>query len=621
MNHSASDLATSRHRERWLHHPVIGDPSWDSFEREAGNPVHTGKPPFLWPVNGFLFRDPRSGRWYAYISLYPRGYWPPGGTLCLRERTDGGWEEVGIVLQGDARSFDGDGKRPGGTVDVSIVYEGGKYHMLYGWADPANERGGIAYAWAERPEGPFHRAPYPIHEDTHQKPLLGRYVRAYASTLVRRRTDWLILHMMNTPHNAGGTWALACMTSRHPDRDYTPPRLLLYPQSDIFHPPLAEFFPAFVHRGYVYAPATSVALNRTFQVLFRAPVEKAHLPEAWQIVQYGSLWHAEDHPWEAQGIWGQTFAGQVAPDGTLRVLFPSKTARDIGTISLARRKWTQPFREGFVLSAPRGATVAVLRRQYPTFCLNASARSNGAWALCWQCANPLGPSHHLADSTLHPLMRRSRAEWRLKGDGWQLVRIDSNSEVVEIASGSTRLTPNQEVKLHVQQEPSQVNLSINGQRVWAGNLPAEPGRLELLAEPGTWLQVTRFEVAGAFHPSTEYWLATEGLAGAASAPEEWKPVQDEHFRYGAGFVSATPDARAKWNFWGRIFRLYAPRSPRYGKCEVVIDGEARLAVDLHSSKEEPSSVVVERELATGYHAVAVRPLEGVIPCDGIEVTY
>ncbi len=619
MNRSTSDLAKSRHRDQWLHHPILGDPSWDSFQREPGNPVYIGKEPYLWPVNGFLFRDPPSGRWYAYISLYPRGYWPPGGTLCLRERANGGWEEVGIILQGDAQSFDGDGKRSGGTVDVSIVYESGRYHMVYGWADPANERGGIAYAWAERPEGPFHRAPNPIHEDTYQKPLLGRYVRVYAATLIRRRNDWLILHMMSTPHNAGGTWALACMTSRHPDRDYTPPQLLLYPQSDVFHPPLVEFFPAFVHRGTVYAPATSVALNRTFQVLFRAPVEKAHLPEAWQIAQYGSLWHAEAYPWEAQGIWGQTFAGQVAPDGTLRVLFPSKTERDVGTISLARRKWDQPFKEGFALSAPRGPSIAVLRRQYRTFHLSISVRSNGAWAFCWQCANPLGSNHHLAGSTLHPLMRRSRLEWRIKDSEWQLVRIGSAGDSTEIARGAVRRAPGQEISLQVRQEQSGAELTINNQRVWAGNLCAEPGRLELLGEPGAVLEVTRFEVGGDFQPSTEYWLATEALAGAASAPEEWKPLQHEHFRFGTGFVSATPDARAKWNFWGRGFRLYAPRAPQYGKCEVLVDGKERLSFDLYSRTEEPSSMVAEQRLAGGFHAVVVRPVQGIIPCDCLEV--
>ncbi len=112
------DYASAGYRDRWLHHYAIGDPSWDAFVREPGNPIYTGKPPYEWPVNGFLFRDPPSGRWYAYVGLYPRGYWPAGPCLVLREREGGGWEELGLAVQGDAAMFDGDGVRPGATPDV-----------------------------------------------------------------------------------------------------------------------------------------------------------------------------------------------------------------------------------------------------------------------------------------------------------------------------------------------------------------------------------------------------------------------------------------------------------------------------------------------------------------------
>jgi len=55
VSQSTSDPAKSRHRDQWLHHPLVGDPSWDSFQREPGNPVYIGKEPYLWPVNGFLW--------------------------------------------------------------------------------------------------------------------------------------------------------------------------------------------------------------------------------------------------------------------------------------------------------------------------------------------------------------------------------------------------------------------------------------------------------------------------------------------------------------------------------------------------------------------------------------
>lgn len=57
----ATDFARSVHVDAWLRHPVYGDPSFDAFERLPGNPIHRGAPPFEWPVNGFLFRDPVSG--------------------------------------------------------------------------------------------------------------------------------------------------------------------------------------------------------------------------------------------------------------------------------------------------------------------------------------------------------------------------------------------------------------------------------------------------------------------------------------------------------------------------------------------------------------------------------
>src|SRR4051812_28694973 len=64
------DYAESRHVDAWLRHPVFGDPSFDAFERAPGNPIHRGTPDFAWPVNTFLFIDPPSGNWYAYVGDY-----------------------------------------------------------------------------------------------------------------------------------------------------------------------------------------------------------------------------------------------------------------------------------------------------------------------------------------------------------------------------------------------------------------------------------------------------------------------------------------------------------------------------------------------------------------------
>jgi hypothetical protein len=614
------DYAAASLRDHWLHHYAIGDPSWDTFVREPGNPIYQGRPPYEWPVNGFLFRDPPSGCWYAYVGLYPKGYWPGGPCLVMRERRAGGWEECGLAIQGDAAMFDGDGVHPGAMPDVSVVYADGRYHMVYDWANNANTRGGIAYAWAERPEGPFHRAPSPIHEDTFQQPILGCYVRTYAATLIQRAHDWLILHDMSTPGNAGGTWAMACMTAARPEGPYSSPTLLLYPQSGSYLPPYMEYYPAFTHEGHVYAPATSVALNRNYQCLFRALLEHAHEPGAWELAQHGSVWHAEGNPSEAQGIWGQTFSAQVSPEGLMRIYFTSKTRADVGTVHLAHRPWQQPYHDGFALSAPNAPALAILRANAHTFTCRVRAFANGTWALSWQCRGPLGPDTAGWNPQAHPLMRTQQVTLQLAGATWRLVSMDAHGNACTLDHGTYR--SGQETYVEVCQQPHQVTLSLNGLLVSQQCLPALEGRLELRAEAGTLLGVNSFCLTGDLQNGSETLLATEALAGAGTGihAHDWQPVQDEHFRFGTGFCSVNPVARAKWNYYGGGFKLYAPLSSAYTKARITADGKPVATIDLHAESAEPSRVVYEMALPVGFHAVAIEALGGCIPCDCLEIT-
>ncbi len=382
-----TDYAETQHAGDWLRHPVYGDPSFDAFERLPGNPIHRGAPPFEWPVNGFLFADPPSGRWYVFVGDYGKGYLtPPSRCLVYRSADHGlSWTNLGVVLHGDPQMFD----RGGHTPDVSVVYADGRYQMVYDWGEPDfNAEGGLAYAWAERPEGPWHRAPQPITRNSTLSKLSGRYQRTYAATLLRRKNDWLILAMMDhAPHS----WALFAMTATKPEGPYSERRLVRQVEEDYFHPPLLEFFPAFEHDGFVCAPATSVALNRDFNALFRAPIEHAEDPSAWALVQCGSVWHSEDRDAEHFGIWGQTFSGFVDAQGTLQAMFPSRDAEGRGTINLAQRSWKEPLRKhGFVLSGHQGPSLTLLTRAYDDFAVNAELRLRGTLRLLLDYAAPLG---------------------------------------------------------------------------------------------------------------------------------------------------------------------------------------------------------------------------------------
>lgn len=72
------DYAKLEKREAWLRHPVLGDPSFDAFEK-VGETVHVSQAPYEWAVNGSIFRDPKTGFWYYYAGLYPYGYVSPPG--------------------------------------------------------------------------------------------------------------------------------------------------------------------------------------------------------------------------------------------------------------------------------------------------------------------------------------------------------------------------------------------------------------------------------------------------------------------------------------------------------------------------------------------------------------
>ncbi|MFX0100480.1 MAG: hypothetical protein ACFFCS_12980 [Candidatus Hodarchaeota archaeon] len=620
MRISGINFASKEHRESWIHHPVIGDPSWDAFEREPGNPIHVGHEPYEWTVNGFLFRDPVSQAWHSYIGLYPKGYWPSDGCIVYKETLDKGWELQGQAISGEEGLFKGYLDEPGGMPDVSIVHAGGKYHMVYDWANRDNTRGGLAYAWADKPEGPYNRANTPIHEDIHQEPLLGRYVRAYAGTLIQRAEDWMVICMMSTKGNAGGTWALACMVAPDPEGPYSPPTLLMYPQSEVFHPMLAEFFPAFVHDGHVYSPATSVALNRSFQVLFRAPIEDAHLPGGWKIHQHGSVWHDVPSNENEQGIWGQTFSGQVH-GGKLRALFFSKTKDNVGNVHLANQPFPVQMKDGFTLSAAYGPSVAVLKHSFTDFQLDMNVRLTGSWGICWDCNNPLGPDRWTADATLHSLMRTNRTELRSHGDEWSLVSMTPDYSVNVITKGKVEWSDSREQKICIKKDESSVDVTVDSNQVWSGTMPFKSGRIELVAEPDAIVKVDEFLISGNINEeSPRTWLPFEALAGAAVENRTWKKVKKDIFLHGFGFINSKPSAVAKWNFIGEGFRLYSPSGPKFGVLDLFLDGKKLATLDLKERHKQESKIIhAESNLNRGRHALTMKPRTGKIPLDCLEV--
>lgn len=631
------DYAAPAQADAWLRHPILGDPSFDSFQRASGNPIIRGSDPFRWPVNVSLLIDPVSNRWYAYVGLYLEGYaFGPGKpvTHCEVYRSaDQGrsWEHVGPIFDDPGFRFEGDQHPAGIAPDVCVVYHGGRYHMSYDWATNNTDwgtastpsggaDGGSAYAWSERPEGPFHRNPRPILRTSDWQRSIGtatRYRRVYATSLIRRAKDWLVISDLDS----GGhfAWGQIAMTAKDPAGPWSRPVMIAGLEGDRYYPAPIEAFPSFAHQGYVYDPRTSVGRSRNFQAIMRAPIEQADSPDAWELWQHGSVWHSEPNPNEAYGIWGQTLAGRVDGAGMFHALYPSRHAEGgVGTIGAASRPWATPLRKaGFTFSAHGGGAVSIGRAAYGAFELEAGVRlASGAAQIAWGCRMPLGADGR-ADGRPHELSMTRHHGLELTAAGWRLLEAGDAPGVRVIAEGSLAPAAVRTVRLSV--GGGRVAATISGKRVWAGALPAAEGPLGLLLEPGAHLTVDRLKVTGVPRPASHAWLYTEAISGAGVAEGAYVVASGARWRWGVGAVCKSGTERVKWNFRGRGFRLWLPRGPRFGRAAVRLDGAPLGEIDL-AGPEAASSVALERlRLSDGFHALVVTGLSGEeLPVDCLE---
>jgi len=629
------DLATAAQAGAWLRHPVLGEPSFDAFERVGSGPVYRGRAPRAWAVNAFLFDDPRGGGLFAYVGRYPEGYACGPGVVrsdcvVLRSR-DGGvtWEELGPVFAGDF-TFAGDTVGANNTPDVSVVFADGRYHLAYDWghdtatwtsafAPRGDDDSGVGYAWAERPEGPFHRHPAPIFRNSaHHSPVPGRYRRLYASTLLRRTHDWLLLTL--TDSGPCFAWGLYALTAARPEGPWSAPRLVLSLEGDTFHPALMEFFPAFVHAGEVHCPATSVALNRNFQCLWSAPLDRAHSPDAWTLRQHGSLWHAAAVESEHLGLWGQTFSGQVGADGQLRALFPSRDPAGNGTIGLAARPWTRPMRErGGVVSSHAGASLALTRTARREFSLRCRAAVRGTARIVWGWAGVLGPDRHGADATLHALARTSHRAFEWRADTWRVLDVDAAGVETERAGGSWPEAAWRELTLDLD-VAGRLTAGGDGRIWWRGDVGVAAGLVGWLLEPGAQVAFDRFELSGATVAAWTRWHLLEAFLATGVREADWERRPDAASPGGEIALTRQPGGRLKWNFTGTGLRWWAPRGPGLGTVRIKVDGTVRAEIGLGADSLQAAGLVFACEdLGDGDHALVVEAVGGRLATGGLEV--
>jgi hypothetical protein len=622
-----TDFAKHEFQNQWSHHFAFGSPSWDSFEHFATNPVYQGRDGMEWPVNGFLFNDPISHSWYLYIGEYRRNYAIVNDSASknfncvIYKSSDRGksWAKMGDLFPVNMPCYDSLKIQ---APDVMVVYDRGKYHLIFDWISSNSSwskmaQSGIGYAVSDHPEGPFQITAKPLKINTQhlQAPLLNKYWRMYAPMLVKRHNDWVMLYMMDTAPPR--SWALAASTSANPEGPYSDPVLIKNVEGEGNYPPLMEYFPAFTHDDYTYFPATSVAVNRNYQLINRVKTQEVSDPKKWELFNTGSFWHSTNTPNEYAGIWGQTITGFVDDTDSLILMYPSKNKENYGTINLAKAKWNKLFREqGFNLSANEGGSFTYIKMGIKPDNLYVRFDLTGTMHLVWDFHKPIEIKdtwgHHSFDQTEgdYKEIEVSKNHWKIKYiNGLTIQSIDSG-QISSIHDATTNL--------ELSHEKDAWSLLINNQKVWHGSLPSQPGVIGIILEPHSTLLVNRFEVKGEQTQAELILGFYEALLNVGNQDADWEFKTDPMFRSGHGAISKKTAAAAKWNFEGTGVELWLPKGPQFGSISVIVDGKLIEKVNLKTESPVNSSIVFKsKSLSKGAHSVYITTADGQLPLDCI----
>ncbi len=625
----AIDYALLAHKGDWSHDYALGSPSWDTFERLSGNPVCRGRKGMEWPVNGFLYSDPVSKNWYLYIGEYREFYksdQDPTTTdfkCIIYKSSDKGrsWNKCGDLFPPSMQCYDSVRIQ---APDVMVTYSEGKYHMVFDWLAEAGwqrtDLSGIGYAVSDKPEGPFvvSKRPAKFNTQYKQKPLLRKYWRMYAPMIVKREKDWALLYMMDTTPTS--SWALAVSTASNPEGPYSESKIILNVERKTNYEPLQEYFPAFLHDGYAYFPATSVSINRNYQSVHRVKVEDLTNPDKYELFSGGSFWHSENVENEYSGIWGQTFTGFVDENDSVYVMFPSKDPHDYGTINLAKASWKNFNRaRGFNLTANEGNTFSYLKRWLDIKDIDLKFKLDGTMHLVWDFHSPIDILNSWGKFSLI----QDNADYKeieLNRTGWKIYEYENGKNIIRIDSGKVNLLNTDDNRLQLIMENGKATFVLNGEKRWSGILSSKPGIVGVSLMPHSFLFANSFVVNGAQKQGSVIYGYYQALVNTGNYDNDWTFKKDSMFLFGRGAVSKKDSSFAKWNFDGKGFELYSPKGPDYGSVNVYLDGKLLNNIVLTSSKVIRSEVVFKsEELPRGSHAVYIESMDGALPLDCINI--
>ena len=302
-----------------------------------------------------------------------------------------------------------------------------------------------------------------------------------------------MLYMMDT--SPPRSWALAASTAQHPEGPFSDAEIIKNVETAENYPPLMEYFPAFSHDGYTYFPATSVALNRNYQLINRVKTEEITNPQKWEVFSAGSIWHSTDAANEYAGIWGQTMTGFVDDSDSMIVMYPSKNKQNFGTINLAKASWSHLFRKsGFTLSACESGSYTWIKKGIDPNDLILDFDLTGTMRLVWDFHKPIeikdGWGKHAFDQN-----EGDYKEIEISQNHWKLIYINKLT-LQTIDSGDFTGINAKIISLELRKKNGEYQLLINKNEVWNGRLTVNPGVIGIMLDPHSTLTMNRFEVSG-----------------------------------------------------------------------------------------------------------------------------
>lgn len=259
---------------------------------------------------------------------------------------------------------------------------------------------------------------------------------------------------------------------------------------------------------------------------------------------------------------------------------------------------------------------APLRWSYDAFRLDAEVVLRGQVALLWAWSPAVGYKG-LGDWQPHAQCLGRCQLLELDDAAWRVVVIDGQGVRQVVAQGQ-RQTGAAALTIERSISGSTV-ITLAGQRLWQGELPAGGGAPGLLAGVWSHVAVGRLAVSGKRRPATAWYVAEDAFSGAGGNPNEWQITPHAAFRFGKALVHRGDGGRAKWSVRASALNLWAPRGPDGVAYTVELDGRKVAMVECRAAQAAASAPVWQSgPLPYGAHTVVLRSARGPLVVDALE---